>query len=53
MFLFLKHFIHTSSVFRFAVELHPSEEVKEYIATFSYAYEDEVDKVTFSLKAEG
>jgi len=42
-----------SSVFRFAVELHPSEEVTEYIATISYAYEDEADKVTFSLNAEG
>ncbi|XP_039546012.1 apolipoprotein B-100 [Pimephales promelas] len=38
---------------KFAVELHPSEEVTEYIATISYAYEDEADKVTFSLKAEG
>ncbi|XP_039521759.1 apolipoprotein B-100-like isoform X3 [Pimephales promelas] len=38
---------------KFAVELHPSEEVTEYIATISYAYEDEADKVTYSLKAEG
>ncbi|XP_067274430.1 apolipoprotein B-100 isoform X2 [Pseudorasbora parva] len=37
----------------FAVELHPSEEVTEYIATISYAYEDEADKLTISVKAEG
>ncbi|XP_077096390.1 apolipoprotein B-100-like [Siphateles boraxobius] len=38
---------------KFAVELDPSEKVTEYIATISYAYEDEADKVTFSLMAEG
>ncbi|KAK9957004.1 hypothetical protein ABG768_014702 [Culter alburnus] len=38
---------------KFSVELHPSEDVTEYIATISYAYEDEADKVTFSVKTEG
>lgn len=46
-------FIHTASVFRLTVTLYPSVEVTEYTATINYAYEDDSDKVTFSIKAEG
>ncbi|KAL1254216.1 hypothetical protein QQF64_016445 [Cirrhinus molitorella] len=38
---------------KFTVTLYPSVEVTEYTATVNYAYEDEADKVTFSVKAEG
>lgn len=40
-------------MFRFTVTLYPSVEVTEYTATINYAYEDDSDKVTFSIKAEG
>ncbi|XP_016105196.1 apolipoprotein B-100 [Sinocyclocheilus grahami] len=38
---------------KFTVTLYPSVEVTEYTATINYAYEDDSDKVTFSIKAEG
>ncbi|XP_051954733.1 apolipoprotein Bb, tandem duplicate 1 [Xyrauchen texanus] len=38
---------------KFVIELHPTGEVSEYTATVDYAYEEEVDKVTFAVKAEG
>ncbi len=40
-------------MFRFTVMLYPSVEVTEYAATINYAYEEDSDKVTFSIKAEG
>ncbi|XP_065112864.1 apolipoprotein Bb, tandem duplicate 1 [Paramisgurnus dabryanus] len=38
---------------RFSIELHPTGEVSEYTATLDYASADEIDKVTFVVKAEG
>ncbi|KAA0708532.1 Apolipoprotein B-100 [Triplophysa tibetana] len=38
---------------KFSIELHPTGEVSEYTATLDYASEDNVDKVTFAVKAEG
>ncbi|XP_002665852.3 apolipoprotein B-100 [Danio rerio] len=38
---------------RFAVEIRPSGTVTEYTAIIGYTYEDEEDKLTFSVKAEG
>lgn len=40
-------------VFRFAIELHPTADVSEYTATINYDYEENTDKVTFDIKAEG
>ncbi|XP_053531616.1 apolipoprotein Bb, tandem duplicate 1 isoform X2 [Ictalurus punctatus] len=38
---------------KFAIELHPTADVSEYTATINYAYEENIDKVTFDVKAEG
>ncbi|XP_027021973.2 apolipoprotein Bb, tandem duplicate 1 [Tachysurus fulvidraco] len=38
---------------KFAIELHPTADVSEYTATINYDYEDNTDKVTFDIKAEG
>lgn len=40
-------------MFRFAIELHSTGEVTEYTATISYEREDETDRVTVDVKAEG
>ncbi|XP_058235125.1 apolipoprotein Bb, tandem duplicate 1 isoform X2 [Hemibagrus wyckioides] len=38
---------------KFAIELHPTADVSEYTATINYAHEENTDKVTFDVKAEG
>ncbi|KAK3516813.1 hypothetical protein QTP70_023691, partial [Hemibagrus guttatus] len=38
---------------KFAIELHPTADVSEYTATINYAYEENTDKVTFDVNAEG
>ncbi|XP_053345355.1 apolipoprotein Bb, tandem duplicate 1 [Clarias gariepinus] len=38
---------------KFAIELHPTADVSEYTATLNYAHEEDTDKVTFDVKAEG
>ncbi|KAF5891255.1 apolipoprotein, partial [Clarias magur] len=38
---------------KFAIELHPTADVSEYTATLNYAHEENTDKVTFDVKAEG
>ncbi|XP_043074689.1 apolipoprotein B-100 isoform X2 [Puntigrus tetrazona] len=42
-----------SSDAKFIVMLYPTGEVTEYTATISNTYEEDSDKVTFSIKAEG
>ncbi|XP_060722344.1 apolipoprotein Bb, tandem duplicate 1 [Tachysurus vachellii] len=38
---------------KFAIELYPTADVSEYTATINYDYEENTDKVTFDIKAEG
>ncbi|KAI5610950.1 apolipoprotein Bb, tandem duplicate 1 isoform X1 [Silurus asotus] len=38
---------------KFALELQPTVDVSEYTATISYAHEENTEKVTFDVKAEG
>ncbi|XP_073708955.1 apolipoprotein B-100 [Garra rufa] len=38
---------------KFIITLNSMVEVTEYTATINYFYEDEADKITFSVKAEG
>ncbi|MCJ8743825.1 hypothetical protein PDJAM_G00098620, partial [Pangasius djambal] len=38
---------------KFAIELHPTADVSEYTATINYAHKENIDKVTFGVKAEG
>ncbi|KAF4099959.1 hypothetical protein G5714_020085 [Onychostoma macrolepis] len=47
------HYFPLNSDTKFTVTLYPSVEVTEYTATIDYAYEDDSDKVTFSIKTEG
>ncbi|XP_052442426.1 apolipoprotein B-100 isoform X2 [Carassius gibelio] len=46
-------FLPLNSDMRFSVTLYPSVEVTEYTATISYTHEDDSDKVTLRIKAEG